>query len=69
MKQITSSYGAIPLITKPTRISHNLSIMNNYIISNYSKHKLQSFIVKSDLTDHCPIFCVINENFTNTKKM
>ena len=25
-------------------------------------------IVKSDLTDHYPIFCVINKNFTNNKK-
>ena len=25
-------------------------------------------MVKSDLTDHYPIFCVINKNFTNNKK-
>ena len=62
------SHGAIPLITKPTRISNSSSTIINHIITNDSKHKLQSFIVKSDLTDNYPIFCVINKNFTNNKK-
>ena len=62
------SHGATPLITKPTRISNNSSTIIDHIITNDSKHKLQSFIVKSDLTDHYPIFCVINKNFTNNKK-
>ena len=62
------SQGAIPLITKPTRISHKSPTTINHIITNNSKYKLQSFMVKSDLTDHYPIFCVINKNFTNNKK-
>ena len=62
------SHGAIPLITKPTRISNNSSTIIDHIITNDSKHELQSFIVKSDLTDHYPIFCVINKNSINNKK-
>ena len=62
------SHGAVPLITKPTRISNNSSTIIDHIITNDSKHELQSFIVKSDLTDHYPIFCVINKNSTNNKK-
>ena len=62
------SHGAIPLITKPTRISNNSSTIIDHIITNDSKHELQSFIVKSDLTDYYPIFCVINKNSTNSKK-
>ena len=62
------SHGAIPLITKPTRISNNSSTIIDHIITNDSKHELQSFIVKSDLTDHYPIFCVIKKNSTNSKK-
>ena len=62
------SHDAIPLNTKPTRISNNSSTIIDYIITNDSKHKLQSFIIKSDLTDHYPIFCVINKNFINNKK-
>ena len=27
------------------------------------------FYIKSDLTDHYPIFCVINKNSTNNKKI
>ena len=62
------SHGAITLITKPTRISNNSSTIIDHIITNDSKHKLQSFIIKSDLTDHYPIFCVINKNSINNKK-
>ena len=62
------SHGAIPLITKPTKISNKSSTIIDNIITNDSKHELQSFIVKSDLTDHHPIFCVINKNSTNNKK-
>ena len=62
------SHDAIPLITKPTRISNNSSTIIDHIITNDSKHKFQSFIVKSDLTDHYSIFCVINKNSTNNKK-
>ena len=53
------SHGAIPLITKPTRISNNLSTIIDHIITNDSKHELQFFIVKSDLTDHYPIFVLL----------
>ena len=62
------SHGSILLITKPTKISNNSSTIIDHIITNDSKHELQSFIVKSDLTDHYPISCVINKNFTNNKK-
>ena len=37
------SHGAIPLITKPTRISNNSLTIINHIITNDSKHELQSF--------------------------
>ena len=62
------SHGPIPLITKPIRISNNSSTIIDHIITNDSKQELESFIVKSDLTDHYPIFCVINKNSTNNKK-
>ena len=35
------SHGAIPLITKPTRISNNSSTIIDHIITNDSMHKLQ----------------------------
>ena len=63
------SNGAVPLITKPKRISNNSSTIIDHIITNDLKHELQSVIVKSDLTDHYPIFCVINKNSTNNKKI
>ena len=63
------SHDAIPLITKPTRISNNSSTIIDHIITNDSKHELQSFIVKSDLTDHYPIFCVIKKIPLTIKKI
>ena len=63
------SHGSIFLITKPTRISNNSSTIIDHVITNDSKHELQSFIVKSDWTDHYPIFCVIIKNFSNNKKI
>ena len=62
------SHGAIPLITKPTKISNNSSPIIDHSITNDSKHELQSFVVKSGLTDYYPIFCVINKNSTDNKK-
>ena len=63
------SHGAIPLTTKPTRISNNSSTIIDHIITNDSKHELQSFISKSNLTNHYPIFCVIKKISTNNKKI
>ena len=50
------SHGTIPLITKPKRLSNNSSTIIDHIITNDLKHELESFIVKSDLTEHYPIF-------------
>ena len=61
-------HSAIPLITERTKISNNSSTIINHIITNDLKHKFQSFIVKSDLTDHHQTFCIINKNFTTNKK-
>ena len=62
------SHGAIPLITKLTRISNKSSTIINHIITNDSKHELQSFIVKSDLTDHYPFFVLLIKIPLTTKK-
>ena len=51
------SHGAIPLITKSTRISNNSSTIIDHIITNDSKHESQSFIVKSDLLTTTQFFC------------
>ena len=51
------------LITKPTRIPNNSLTIIDHIITNDSKHELQSFTGKSDLTDRYPILCIINKDF------
>ena len=57
------SHSAVLLITKPTRIFNKSLTIINHIVTNDSKHELQSFTGKSDLTDQYPIVCIINEDF------
>jgi len=57
------SFGFLPLITKPTRITENSSTLIDNIFCNLlpSKYKGYSGLLCTDITDHFPIF-FINEN-------
>ena len=53
--------GAFPLITKPTRITESTtSIIDNIITNDIFNQSLKKGIIKSDITDHFPIFFSIN---------
>ena len=56
------SHNMIPLISRPTRItSHSATIIDNIYIRN--KHiEFKSGIIITDLSDHLPIFGIINCN-------
>ena len=54
------SYGAFPLITKPTRITENSLSIINHIISNDIKHPILPGIFETcNVRDHYPMFCKI----------
>ena len=54
-------YGAIFLINKPTRIAQkSTAIIVNVITTNIFNESLKKGIIKSDLSDHSPIFFSIS---------
>ena len=54
-------YGAIPLINKPTRAAKKPAIIiDNVITTNIFDESLKKGIIKSDLSDHLPIFFSIS---------
>jgi len=50
-----------PVITKSTRISNLFSITIDHVITNCDTHHLIPGIIQSDLTDHYPTFCIIQD--------
>ena len=62
------SYGAIPLINKPTRITKkSVTCLDHIYINSLGNQKLLSGIIKTDLSDHLPVF-VVDSNI-NAKKI
>ena len=60
--------GAVPIITKPTRITPESSSIIDHIITNDSNHQIDSFIFEVDVTDHYPLLCKIDERKSNNSK-
>ena len=49
--------GVIPIINRPTRISEHLaSLIDSILTENIFKNSLKKVIIKSDVSDHFPIF-------------
>ena len=60
--------GAIPIITKPTRVVPDSTCIINNIITKDSNHQINSFIFKVDVTDHYPILSEIYKRKSNISK-
>jgi len=56
-----------PLITLPTRITDKFSIVIDHIKTNDHKHSILPDIIKTDLSDHFPIFCSIDTVTSSNK--
>ena len=57
--EVTFSYGLIPLITKPTRITaHSVTLIDNIFTNNTNVLSKNGLII-SDLSDHFPIYSAI----------
>ena len=63
-----ASNGYFPLITLPTRVNDVSSTLIDHLITNDYKNSIFPGIIKTDLTDHYPIFCSIN-TFTFSNKL
>ena len=52
-------HGLIPIINKPTRITkRNATAIDHIITNSYLSSKLKTGIIKTDISDHFPIFLV-----------
>ncbi|XP_065642572.1 uncharacterized protein LOC136074196 [Hydra vulgaris] len=61
-------YNIIPLINKPTRVTlQTESLIDNIFTNNFTTCNIQSGIIKSDISDHFPIF-FISDFFKKGKK-
>ena len=66
----------IPNINRPTRISqHSANLTDNILTADIFNNSLKKGIIKSDVSDHCPIFFSIQltkgklrEGFIKIKK-
>ena len=54
------SNGYYPLINVPTRVTDYSSTIVDHIITYDHTHNISSGVIKTDLTDHFPIFCTIS---------
>ena len=53
------SYGLLPLITKPTRVTETTSTILDHILTNDVHHCILPEIIQYDLSDHYPVFCTV----------
>ena len=65
---LLASNGYFPLVTLPKRVTETSSTVIDHIITNDHKHSIIPGIIKSDLTDHYPIFCSIKLRSLPNKK-
>ena len=50
------SYSFVPAISKPTRLSsHSCTLIDNIFV-NIDHLKIESGIILSDISDHCPVY-------------
>jgi hypothetical protein len=53
--------GAIPIINRPTRVSeHSATLIDNIITTEIFEKSLRKGIIKTDVSDHFPIFFALN---------
>ena len=54
-----SSNGCFPIISLPTRVNDHSASIIDHIVTNDHLHSVSQGIIKCDLTDHYPIFCIV----------
>ena len=60
---IMFGHSMIPVINKPTRVTKNTATaIDNIFINSVTTSKFKTGIIKSDISDHFPIFFVADYN-------
>nr|XP_047124237.1 uncharacterized protein LOC124806962 [Hydra vulgaris] len=61
--------GAFPLINRPTRVTkYSATLLDNIITTDIFNNDIKKGIIKTDISDHFPIFLTIPTNQANVKK-
>ena len=67
--ELMYSSGFFPVINKPTRITENsATLIDNIWINQINEHENLSGLIVDDISDHLPIYCIINPNCTSSSK-
>ncbi len=63
------SHGLIPVITRPTRITHQTAtLIDNIYIKVQGDTQIKSGIITTQISDHLPVFAFFGNNARNTPK-
>ena len=62
------SYNLLPLITKPTRITHHTATLIDHIYTNVLSTNISSKIITADISDHLPIFCLADNQVSRKRE-
>ena len=66
---IIFSHSFIPLINKPTRVSkNNATVIDNLLTNTFIDNNYMSGIVKTDITDHFPVFLITEKELNTARK-
>ena len=61
------SLDLLPVITKPTRITSHTATLIDHIYTN-TVSRLTSGIVTVDISDHLPVFCIVDTPLKNQNR-
>ena len=61
------SNNLLPLITKPTRLTHHTSTLIDHIYPN-SNLRVDAGVVLVDISDHLPVFCLLDRQIPRCKR-
>lgn len=67
-EMLLSINGCINVITGPTRVTSNSETLIDLFITNFNESSVISGIIKSDISDHFPIFLFVRGQHKKTKK-
>ena len=66
---VLSSCSAISLIDKQTRVAASLSTFLDLIVTNDTCQKINPRVIRSDISDHFPVFCAVTNELTSKKQL
>ena len=67
MLYLGDSNNLLPLITKPTKLTHHTSTLFDHIYTN-SNTSVDACIALVDVSDHLPVFCMLDRHISRYKR-